>query len=78
MLEANACGLPVAAFPVTGPIDVVKEGLTGALDDDLGAAVERALTVDRVSCLAHAAENSWARCAQIALDTFATRSGRGT
>ncbi len=47
MLEANACGTPVAAFPVTGPINVVKPGLTGVLDEDLGAACRAALRLDR-------------------------------
>src|SRR4029450_5179917 len=45
MLEAMACGTPVAAYPVTGPVDLVVEGLNGALDVDLGNAVRRALTV---------------------------------
>ena len=43
MLEANASGLPVAAYPVTGPIDVVVDGATGVLDDDLASACRRAL-----------------------------------
>lgn len=68
MLEANACGLPVAAFPVTGPIDVVKEGQTGALDQDLGAACQRALGVDRAACLDYAKQHTWGQCAQMVLD----------
>ena len=43
MLEAMACGVPVAAFPVTGPLDVVQHGKTGMLDRDLRAAVIGAL-----------------------------------
>ncbi|HKJ95434.1 MAG TPA: glycosyltransferase family 1 protein, partial [Gammaproteobacteria bacterium] len=41
MLEAMACGVPVAAYPVTGPRDVVIDGVTGCLDDSLGRAVRR-------------------------------------
>ena len=41
MLEANACGVPVAAYPVTGPGDVVTEGINGALDDDPATACPR-------------------------------------
>lgn len=45
MIEAMACGTPVAAFPVTGPIDVLNdEG--GAMDNDLGQAIARALALD--------------------------------
>jgi glycosyltransferase involved in cell wall biosynthesis len=63
MLEAMACGTPVAAFPVTGPRDVVGGG-AGALDEDLGRAALAALRCDRARCRAHAETFSWAACAE--------------
>ena len=57
LLEAMACGTPVAAYPVTGPIDVVGEG--GALDTDLAIACHRALDVPRKQAEAHAGRFSW-------------------
>lgn len=73
MLEANACGLPVAAFPVAGPIDVVQPGVTGVLDDDLAAACQQARALDRAACTAHARTKSWRACARIVLDHLAVR-----
>lgn len=43
LVEAMACGLPLAAYPVTGPIDIITEDILGAVDDDLSAAAHKAL-----------------------------------
>lgn len=59
MLEAMACGVPVAGFPVPGPADVVIEGRNGALDEDLRAAVFRAIAIPAENCVAHAAQFTW-------------------
>ena len=64
MLEAMACGTPVAAYPVTGPADVVMEGVNGALDTDFGAAVRRALTIDRRGCRSFALQHGWEAIAE--------------
>ncbi|MEZ5975955.1 MAG: glycosyltransferase family 1 protein [Planctomycetota bacterium] len=67
MLEAMASGLPVAAFPVTGPIDVVGPNGPGVLSEDLASACIQALAVDRAACRAFALEHTWRRCTETLL-----------
>jgi len=64
MLEAMACGCPVAAYPVTGPIDVVTPGVSGALDEDLGRACMQALQLPRARVRDAAVERSWSAIAR--------------
>ena len=59
LLEAMACGVPVAAYPVTGPIDVVRDGVTGVLSEDLRQAALAAVQLDPAACRAHALAHSW-------------------
>jgi glycosyltransferase involved in cell wall biosynthesis len=59
MLEALACGVPVAALPVPGPMDVIGDSGAGALDWDLGAAAMAALEIPRSICRAHAERFKW-------------------
>ena len=65
MLEALACGVPVAAYPVQGPKDVILSERVGCLDEDLGKAVAHALTLDRGDCRAYAMEYNWDGCARL-------------
>jgi glycosyltransferase involved in cell wall biosynthesis len=68
MLEALASGLPVAAFPVPGPLDVIGDSGAGVLSEDLRAAALAALDIPRTQCRAHALEFSWATCARQFVD----------
>lgn len=69
ILESLACGTPVAAFPVTGPKDVLTGavGCVGAVNADLRQAALDALHGDRQACRAHAERYSWRACAELFL-----------
>jgi glycosyltransferase involved in cell wall biosynthesis len=64
MIESMACGTPVAAYPCQGPLDVVDEGVTGCMNEDLKQAVKDALMLDRQRVWEGSArwtwENAWA------------------
>lgn len=68
LLEAMACGVPVAAFPVTGPVDVVNHGVSGVLDEDLHAAVLGALQLHPEDCRQHALAFRWEAATQQFID----------
>lgn len=67
MLEALACGVPVAAYPVAGPRDVLGDSGAGAMDEDLAKAVERALRISAEVCRQHAMRFSWEQTARMFL-----------
>jgi glycosyltransferase involved in cell wall biosynthesis len=77
LLEALASGTPVAAFPVTGPSDILAgtDGRVGAIDADLRAACLRALEADRSACRAHAERYSWRACAEVFLSNLVPLGG---
>ena len=69
ILEALACGTPIAAFPVTGPKDILKDSKINTLDDRLGNSVEKALKVSRIDCRKFAMKFTWEDCANEFLDS---------
>ena len=75
LLEALACGVPVAAFNVMGPKDVVANGAAGILGDDLKEASLAALELDRRQCRAYAELFSWEACAGRFRDIVAEANG---
>lgn len=71
MIEAASCGTPIAGFPVTGPKDVVEEGITGALDQNLSSAIIKAVAIDRTKCYQYTtALYSWRKCAEVFFNTL--------
>lgn len=72
LIEALACGVPVAAYPVPGPIDIIKQNVTGILDNNLAKAVVRALELKGEDCVESARRYRWERCAKQFLDGLVT------
>ena len=76
LLESLACGTPIAAYPVTGPADIMAGAcaLAGRLDHDLRQAALAALGGNRSACRRHAARFSWRSCAEMFVAGLAPRS----
>lgn len=70
IIEALACGTPVAAYPVAGPADILTPE-SGAMDEDLDMAIARALALDPEACIAHARSFTWEESAQQFLEALA-------
>ncbi len=75
LLEALACGVPVAAFNVMGPKDVLANGEAGVLGGDLKECALAALNIDRDACRSYAELFSWAACARRFRDIVAEANG---
>jgi glycosyltransferase involved in cell wall biosynthesis len=74
MIEAMACGTPVAAYPCQGPIDVIDEGITGYLNEDLKQAVKDALMLNRQRVWEGSARWSWEQAWAIFRDNLVDAS----
>lgn len=59
IIEALACGVPVAAFPVQGPVDIVQNGVTGFLSENLAKAALDAVPLDPNRCREEALKYTW-------------------
>ena len=70
MIEAMACGTPVAAYPCQGPEDVIDEGVTGCMNENLKQAVSDALTLDRIRVCQASSRWSWQRAWEIFRDNL--------
>jgi glycosyltransferase involved in cell wall biosynthesis len=71
MLEAMACGVPVAALPASAPRDVIEQGVTGVIDNDLEAAIGTALALSPHACRRYAEQFTWERAARQFLNALA-------
>jgi glycosyltransferase involved in cell wall biosynthesis len=68
MIEAMACGTPVAAYPAAGPLDVIDAGVTGVMHADLWRATQQAIELDRRSVWQGSQRWSWQRAWEIFRD----------
>jgi len=73
MLESMACGTPVAAYPVTGPIDIIEPGITGCTKENLQDAIEIVLKYNSELCATQALRYSWEKSTKQFIDSLTYR-----
>ena len=78
VIEALFCGVPVAAYPVTGPLDIIEEGITGSLDHDLKKAIDKALQINRENCTKNAEKYIWRNVAEQFISSLASIKSAGS
>lgn len=61
MIEAMACGTPIAAYDCDGPRDIVVNNVNGFMSDDLAFSIEKALLIDRKKCLEYSKKYTWGK-----------------
>ena len=75
MIEAMACGTPVAAYPCQGPEDVIEQGVTGFMNESLEDAVTACLQLDRNRVYEGSQRWTWERAWKIFRDNLVEKSG---
>ena len=78
VIEALFCGVPVAAYPVTGPLDIIEEGITGSLDHDLKMAIDKALQINRENCTKNAEKYTWRNVAEQFISSLVSIKSAGS
>ena len=73
MIESMACGTPVAAFPVTGPTDVIEQGVTGHMDNNLIVAIKKCLELNRQHVHYNSLKWTWLNCATQFVESLALK-----
>jgi glycosyltransferase involved in cell wall biosynthesis len=68
IIEAMASGLPVAAYPVSGPIDIIPGSKAGIVDEDLRAACQKAAGLASADAIAHAHKYGWEAVTDVFFD----------
>ncbi|NCU47428.1 MAG: glycosyltransferase family 1 protein, partial [Candidatus Fonsibacter lacus] len=69
IIEALAAGVPVAAYPVTGPLDILQNTKADCLDWDLKESMKKALNIKKEECKEIAKQYTWENCAKVFLQT---------
>ena len=69
-----ACGTPVAAFPVNGPLDIIKKNKSGFFDNDLNIAIQKSLKINREEVVNSTEKYNWDLCLEIFINTIVRKN----